>query len=424
MDVVLANKRPLSGSRAESEALDGGRRARGRRLLLRGDRRRRAADLRHLPQAGRIGRSRAQDRGLPLGHARLRADRGRERPAVLRGPAPGDGARLHRARPARRSVGRRRRPQGADPRPPAGLRRRAGRRRRRVAGPRALAALPREDFLARLADIDADWSRAPAAAKAKGGTLRYVASVTKDKISVGLRSVDRSSPFFGLKGTDNQVAFTTARYSRTRWSSPAPAPAPPSPRPACSTTSWPSWPARELCPASPPSLPGGPSGTSARASTSSASPSAGRRRGARGVRYGPHPPARSRSPRPAPTRTVTRRLSRRRGGHCDGRLSIRHGRGLALRGPKGLPLSGGQGGSAASAVAGAVANECLLGRPLDLHALLDACLEAEETVAGRHLGQRRPLAARGRGTDPLDPRRPRATPVARGLLVVLVPPTR
>ena len=26
--------------------------------------------------------------------------------------------------------------------------------------------------------------------------------------------VDRSSPFFGLKGTDNQVAFTTARYRK------------------------------------------------------------------------------------------------------------------------------------------------------------------------------------------------------------------
>jgi homoserine kinase len=59
-------------------------------------------------------------------------------------------------------------------------------------------------------------------------------------------------------------------------------------------------------------------------------------------------------------------------------------RGLALWVLKGLPLSGGQGGSAASAVAGAVAaNECL-GRPLGVRDLLEACLEAEAAVAGRH----------------------------------------
>jgi homoserine kinase len=61
------------------------------------------------------------------------------------------------------------------------------------------------------------------------------------------------------------------------------------------------------------------------------------------------------------------------------------GRGIALAVRKGLPLSGGQGGSAASAVAGAVAANALLGTPLDQAGLLHACLEAEETVAGRHL---------------------------------------
>lgn len=61
------------------------------------------------------------------------------------------------------------------------------------------------------------------------------------------------------------------------------------------------------------------------------------------------------------------------------------GRGIALTVRKGLPLSGGQGGSAASAVAGAVAANALLGGPLDRAGLLAACLVAEETVAGRHL---------------------------------------
>jgi homoserine kinase len=61
------------------------------------------------------------------------------------------------------------------------------------------------------------------------------------------------------------------------------------------------------------------------------------------------------------------------------------GRGIALSVRKGLPLSGGQGGSAASAVAGAVAINALLGGPLERTELLRACLVAEETVSGRHL---------------------------------------
>lgn len=59
-------------------------------------------------------------------------------------------------------------------------------------------------------------------------------------------------------------------------------------------------------------------------------------------------------------------------------------RAIALWVRKGLPLSGGQGGSAASAVAGAVAANALLGGPLDRAALVSACLHAEEAVAGRH----------------------------------------
>lgn len=58
--------------------------------------------------------------------------------------------------------------------------------------------------------------------------------------------------------------------------------------------------------------------------------------------------------------------------------------GIALTVTKGLPLCGGQGGSAASAVAGAVAVNALLGQPLDSRALVAACLEAEEAVSGRH----------------------------------------
>src|SRR5512143_109887 len=58
--------------------------------------------------------------------------------------------------------------------------------------------------------------------------------------------------------------------------------------------------------------------------------------------------------------------------------------GLELRVEKGLPLAGGLGGSAASAVAGAFAANPRLGSPLDAGALLLSALEAEAAVAGRH----------------------------------------
>ncbi len=58
--------------------------------------------------------------------------------------------------------------------------------------------------------------------------------------------------------------------------------------------------------------------------------------------------------------------------------------GLRLDIQKGLPLSGGMGGSAASAVAGAVAADALLGSNLSREDLLQAALDAEAVVAGRH----------------------------------------
>jgi len=60
------------------------------------------------------------------------------------------------------------------------------------------------------------------------------------------------------------------------------------------------------------------------------------------------------------------------------------GVGLEIEIEKGLPLSAGLGGSAASAVAGAFAANALLGAPLDAETLLRCALEAEAVVAGRH----------------------------------------
>ena len=58
----------------------------------RGHRRRRAPDHRHLSQAHRVGRPGGADRGPPLRHARLRADRGRRGRAVFPGRSSGHAA--------------------------------------------------------------------------------------------------------------------------------------------------------------------------------------------------------------------------------------------------------------------------------------------------------------------------------------------
>lgn len=59
-------------------------------------------------------------------------------------------------------------------------------------------------------------------------------------------------------------------------------------------------------------------------------------------------------------------------------------RGVRLRIQKGLPLASGLGSSAASAVAGAMAVNALLGEPLSKAELLPACLDGEAMVSGRH----------------------------------------
>jgi homoserine kinase len=101
----------------------------------------------------------------------------------------------------------------------------------------------------------------------------------------------------------------------------------------------------------------------------------------------------------------------------------RDGTGLELRVTKGTPLSGGQGGSAASAVAAAVAVNALLGSPLDEAELLAACLAAEEAVAGRHADNLAPALLGGlilvRTLDPVDLVR---LPVPEQLRIVIAHP--
>ncbi len=99
------------------------------------------------------------------------------------------------------------------------------------------------------------------------------------------------------------------------------------------------------------------------------------------------------------------------------------GGGLELRVHKGLPLAGGQGGSAASAVAGAVAVNRLLGQPLSTSELIEACLIAETVVAGRHADNIAPSLLGGlvlvRSLEPVEVV---SIPVPSNLWIVLAHP--
>ncbi len=214
MDVVLANKRPISGPRDESSALAAAAERAGRRLLTEATV---GAGLpifdthRKLVESGdRVLKIEGCLSGT-LGFVLTEVDRGRSFSAALRKamelgytePDPRDdlsGADVGRkALILGRLLGFAGEP--ADVAVESLV-------------PEASRSLPRDEFLRRLDQLDSDWAKRAAAAKAKGRSLRYVASVTKDRISVGLQAVDRSSTFFSLKGTDNQVAFTTARYRK------------------------------------------------------------------------------------------------------------------------------------------------------------------------------------------------------------------
>ena len=78
--------------------------------------------------------------------------------------------------------------------------------------PAETAAWSREEFTRRLTELDATWTNRVAVASASGRVLRYVVTATRKQVSVVLCAVPLASPFAGLRGTDNQVVFTTNRY--------------------------------------------------------------------------------------------------------------------------------------------------------------------------------------------------------------------
>jgi len=212
MDVVLANKRPLSGPRREREELEALARAQGRRILF----------------EATVGA------GLPILDTYRKLVESGDKVLKIEGCLSGTLGflltEIGRGRPFSIALRKAMEKGFTEPDPRDDLSGADVGRKALILGrllgfagdpgdvvveslvPEAARVLPLAEFLDRLDELDADWVRRLNAARDKGGELRYVASVTRNKIAVGLKVVDGSSPFSALKGTDNQVAFTTGRY--------------------------------------------------------------------------------------------------------------------------------------------------------------------------------------------------------------------
>jgi aspartokinase/homoserine dehydrogenase 1 len=211
-DLVLANKRPLSGSRSDAARVQDAVRSHGRRLRFEATV---GAGLPVIDTYWKLVES--GDRVLridgclsgTLGFLVTELERGRSfsetvRAAVERGYAEPDPREdLSGADVARKAlILARLLGFAGEPRDVAVESLVPGSARRAT----------RSGFLSSLEKFDAAWERRIASARSRSRVLRYVASVTRRRVRVGLRSLAPDSPFSGLKGSDNLVAFTTVRY--------------------------------------------------------------------------------------------------------------------------------------------------------------------------------------------------------------------
>jgi homoserine dehydrogenase len=81
--------------------------------------------------------------------------------------------------------------------------------------PTSCLALTIDEFWSWLPSLDAGFAGQQTAATAEGKRLCYLARVAGGVASVGLEAVDQTHPCATLSGTDNLIAFSTARYDTT-----------------------------------------------------------------------------------------------------------------------------------------------------------------------------------------------------------------
>ncbi|HXG43755.1 MAG TPA: bifunctional aspartate kinase/homoserine dehydrogenase I [Gemmatimonadales bacterium] len=212
MDVVLANKRPLSGSAADAEGLWKLAREHGRRL-------------RHEATVGA---------GLPVMDTIAKLQETGDEILSIEGCLSGTLgfilSELERGRRFSQAVTAALQAGYSEPDPRDDLSGQDVARKALILGrligfagePAAVAveslvpnptrSLPLKAWLAQLPGSDEEWAARLKAARSRGAVLRYVASVTPRRIKVGLVPVPAESPFASLRGTDNLIVFTTERY--------------------------------------------------------------------------------------------------------------------------------------------------------------------------------------------------------------------
>lgn len=69
-----------------------------------------------------------------------------------------------------------------------------------------------DEFFVELEKDNERFERLLAEAEAKDEVLRYIATLDDEKVTIELKTVGRSHPFFNLAGSENIVSFTTERY--------------------------------------------------------------------------------------------------------------------------------------------------------------------------------------------------------------------
>ena len=79
--------------------------------------------------------------------------------------------------------------------------------------PASLAILSPEEFMEYLPQLNEGYQQRSAESAEQGATLRYVAQVAPDDLSVGLLALPLDSPLGALRGPDNLVVYHTPRYN-------------------------------------------------------------------------------------------------------------------------------------------------------------------------------------------------------------------
>ncbi|MDE5811032.1 MAG: bifunctional aspartate kinase/homoserine dehydrogenase I, partial [Muribaculaceae bacterium] len=69
-----------------------------------------------------------------------------------------------------------------------------------------------DDFWRLLPGLDKEFEDRRRNLEAEGKRLRFVASMERGKMKIGLQAVDESHPFYRLEGSTNNILLTTARY--------------------------------------------------------------------------------------------------------------------------------------------------------------------------------------------------------------------